>query len=72
MKNLHRLKNIKMNENKGTERLMIGNISELQEATQSEVMVGEVGTVALEFLADVPFAIHVIMQCISFKSISAR
>jgi hypothetical protein len=59
MENLHRLKNIKMNENEGTERLMIGNVPELQEATRTEVVVGEVGTVAFEFLAAAPFAIPV-------------
>jgi hypothetical protein len=62
MKNLHRLKNnMKMNENEGTERLMIGNIPELQEVARREVVVGEVGTVAPEFLAATPFAIHVVM-----------
>jgi hypothetical protein len=38
---------------------MIGNIPKLQEATQSEVVVGEVGTVAPEFLVAASFAIHV-------------
>jgi hypothetical protein len=38
---------------------MIGNIPKLQEVTQSEVVVGEVGTVAPEFLAAASFAIHV-------------
>jgi hypothetical protein len=56
--------------NEGTEILMIENILELQEATQSEVVVGEVGTAAPEFLATAPFVIHVTMQRISFKSIS--
>jgi hypothetical protein len=41
---------------------MIGNISELQEVTQSEVVVGEVETAASEFLAAAPFAIHVAVQ----------
>jgi hypothetical protein len=41
---------------------MIENVSELQEATQSEVVVGEVGTAALAFLATAPFSIHVAMQ----------
>jgi hypothetical protein len=41
---------------------MIGNVPKLQEATQSKVVVGEVGTVAFEFLAAVLFAIHVAMQ----------
>jgi hypothetical protein len=53
---------MKMNENKGIERLMIGNVSELQEATQREVVVEEVGTVAPKFLAAAPFTIHVAMQ----------
>jgi hypothetical protein len=39
------------------ERLMIGNVSELQEAAQREVV-----TVAPEFLVAAPFAIHVAMQ----------
>jgi hypothetical protein len=42
--------------------LMIGNVLELQEATQSEVVVGELRTVEPEFLAATPFAIHVAMQ----------
>jgi hypothetical protein len=41
---------------------MIENVSELQEATQSEVVVGEVGTTAPAFLATAPFSIHVAMQ----------
>jgi hypothetical protein len=41
---------------------MIGNISELQEMTQSEVLVGEVGTATPKFLSAAPFAIHVAMQ----------
>jgi hypothetical protein len=49
-------------ENEGMERLMIVNIPELQEAVRKEVVVGEVGTVAPEFLATTPFAIHVAMQ----------
>jgi hypothetical protein len=53
---------IKEHENEGTERLMIENIPEVQEATRSEVVVGEVGTTAQEFPAAVPFAIHVAMQ----------
>jgi hypothetical protein len=60
MKNLHRLKNMK-NEKK-TERLMIGNVPELQEATRSEVVVGEVGTTAPEFIVAAPFAIRVAIQ----------
>jgi hypothetical protein len=70
MVNLHRLKNnLKMNENEGTEILMALNVLELQEAAQKEVVVGEVGTGAPEFLAAAPFAIHVAMQWISFESI---
>jgi hypothetical protein len=41
---------------------MIGNILEVQEATRSEVVVGEVATTTFEFLVAVPFAIHVSMQ----------
>jgi hypothetical protein len=62
MVNLHQLKNnIKMNENKRTERLMIGNVPELQEVARREVVVGEVGTAAPEFLVVVPFAY--MLQC---------
>jgi hypothetical protein len=49
---------------------MIRNISELQEATQSEVVVGEVGTATLEILVAALFAIHVTMQLICFESIA--
>jgi hypothetical protein len=49
-------------ENDGTKRLMIVNVLELQEAARKEVVVGEVGTAAPEFLAAAPFAIHVAMQ----------
>jgi hypothetical protein len=41
---------------------MIQNVPELQEVNRSEVVVGEVGTAALEMLAAVLFAIHVTMQ----------
>jgi hypothetical protein len=41
---------------------MIGNIPELQEVTRSEVVVGEVGTVAPKFLTAAPFVIHVAIQ----------
>jgi hypothetical protein len=41
---------------------MIGNVPELQEVTRSEVVVGEVGTMAPEILVAAPFAIHVAMQ----------
>jgi hypothetical protein len=54
-----KLASIKVHQNEGTERLMIGNIPELQVVTLSEVVVGEVGTAAFEFLAVAPFAIHV-------------
>ena len=40
---------------------MIQNVLELQEANRKEVVVGEVGTAALQFLASVLFAIHVVM-----------
>jgi hypothetical protein len=38
---------------------MIGNILELQEVTQSEEVVGELGTTTPKLLAAAPFAIHV-------------
>jgi hypothetical protein len=41
---------------------MVENVPELQEATRSEVVVGEVGTAEFEFLAAAPFAIHVAKQ----------
>jgi hypothetical protein len=53
---------MKINENEGIGRLMIGNVQELQEATRSEVVVEEVGTTTPEFLAAVSFAIHVTIQ----------
>jgi hypothetical protein len=49
-------------ENEGTERLMVGNVPELQEAAWREVVVGEVGTTTPKFLTAAPFAIHVAMQ----------
>jgi hypothetical protein len=52
--------------------LMIGNIPKLQEATWSEVVVGEVGTAAPEFLAAMPFAIHVVIQWTCFENIAKR
>jgi hypothetical protein len=65
MNNLHRLKkNVKMNKNEETESLMIGKVLELVEAARREVMVGEVGTAAPEFLAATPFAIHVAIQLV--------
>jgi hypothetical protein len=48
--------------NEGTERLMIRNVPELQEAARREVVVGEVGIAAPELLTTVLFAIHVAMQ----------
>jgi hypothetical protein len=56
------MNNMEMNKNKGMERLMIVNVPELQWTAQREVVVGDVGTVALEFLTVVPFVIHVVMQ----------
>jgi hypothetical protein len=38
------------------------NVLELEEVTRSEVVVGEVGTAAPEFLAAAPFVIHAAMQ----------
>jgi hypothetical protein len=49
---------------------MIGNIPELQEVTWSEVVVGEDGIAAFEFLGAVSFAIHIAIQWISFESIA--
>jgi hypothetical protein len=73
MNNLHRLnKNMKMNKNEETESLMIGNIPELVEAARREVVVGEVGTTAPEFLAATPFAIHVVMRLVLKVLICAR
>jgi hypothetical protein len=73
MNNLHRLKNnMKMNKNKETESLMIGILLDLVEASRREVVVGEVGTVAPEFLAAAPFAIHVAMQLVLKVLICAR
>jgi hypothetical protein len=53
-----------MNKNKKTESLMIGNVPELVEAARREVVVGEVATVATEFLATAPFAIYVGIQLV--------
>jgi hypothetical protein len=61
-----------MNKNEKTESLMIGNVSELVEAAQREVVVGEVATATTEFLAAVPFAIHVVMQLVLKVLICAR
>jgi hypothetical protein len=43
---------------------MIGNVLELVEAVQREVVVGQVAIAATEFLAAAPFAIHVAMQSV--------
>jgi hypothetical protein len=43
---------------------MIGNVPELVEAARREVVVGEVATVATEFLATAPFAIYVGIQLV--------
>jgi hypothetical protein len=51
-----------MNKNEKAKRLMIEDISELQEATRSEVVVGVVGIMAFEFLVTVPFATYVTIQ----------
>jgi hypothetical protein len=40
---------------------MLGNVLDLQEATRSEVVVGEVGTAIPKFLTAMPFATHVAM-----------
>jgi hypothetical protein len=65
MNNLHRLKNnMKVNKNKETESLMIENVPKLVEAVRREVVVGEVGTAAPEFLTAVPFAIRIAMQLV--------
>jgi hypothetical protein len=62
---LHQLKNSKkMNKNEETESLMIGNIPELVETTQKEVVVGEVATTTTVFFATVPFSIHVAMRLV--------
>jgi hypothetical protein len=73
MNNLHRLKNnIKMNKNEEIESLMIENVPELVESARREVVVGEVGTAASEFLVVVPFAIHVALQLILKVLMCAR
>jgi hypothetical protein len=70
---LHQLKNSKkMNKNEETESLMIGNVPELVEAARRKVVVGEVATVTIEFLAAAPFAIHVAMQLVLKVLICAR
>jgi hypothetical protein len=70
---LHQLKNSKkMNKNKETKSLMIGNVPELVEVARREVMVGVVATATTEFLAAAPFAIHVAMQLVLKVLICAR
>jgi hypothetical protein len=70
---LHQLKNNKkMNKNKETESLMIGNVPKFVEAVRREVVVWEVATVATEFLAATSFAIHVRMQLVLKVLICAR
>jgi hypothetical protein len=63
-----------MNKNKEIESLMIGNVPELIETAQREVVGGggEVATVATEFLAAASFAIHVEMQLVLKVLICAR
>jgi hypothetical protein len=61
-----------MNKNKETESLMIENVSELIEAVQMEVVVGEIATATTEFLAAAPFAIHIAMQLVLKVLICAR
>jgi hypothetical protein len=73
LNNLHQLKNnMKMNKSEEIESLMIGNVPELVEAARREVVVGEVGTAAPEFLAAAPFAIHVAIQLVLKVLICAR
>jgi hypothetical protein len=70
---LHQLKNSKkMNKNEETKSLMIGNVPEHVEATRRAVVVGEVATAVTEFLAAVPFAIHVVIQLVLKVLICAR
>jgi hypothetical protein len=73
MNNLHRLKNnMKINKNEETDSLMIRNVTELVETARREVVVGEVGTAAHEFLVVVPFAIQVAMHLVLKVLICAR
>jgi hypothetical protein len=75
MQTLYGFRNIKMlNESKWRtwKTQMIWNVPDLQEATRSEVMVGEARTAAFEDLATAAFAIHVEMQLISYESIAKR
>jgi hypothetical protein len=66
MNNLHRLKN-NMKTSSGCAIVL-----ELVEATLREVVVGEVGTAAPEYLDAVPFAIHVAMKLVLMVLICAR
>jgi hypothetical protein len=62
---LHRLKNNKkINKNEETECLIIENVPKLVETARREVVVGEVATVATEFLTATSFVIHVAMQLV--------
>jgi hypothetical protein len=73
MNNLHRLKNnMKMNKNEETKSLMIVNVLDLVEDVRREVVVGDVGTAAPEFLAAASFAIHVAMQLVFKVLLCAR
>jgi hypothetical protein len=49
---------------------MIENVSDLQEATRSEVVMRELGIAAPEFLTAAPLVIHVASQKISFENIA--
>jgi hypothetical protein len=70
---LHQLKNSKkINKNEEIESLIIGNVTELVEVVRREVVVGEVATVATEFLAAASFAIHIAMQLVLKVLICAR
>jgi hypothetical protein len=70
---LHQLKNgKKIIKNEETKSLMIENAPKLVEAARIEVVVGEVATVATEFLVAAPFAIHIAMQLVLKVLICAR
>jgi hypothetical protein len=53
-------------------KVMIENVMELIEAARREVVVGEVGTMAPEFLTAAPFAIHVAVYLVLKVLICAR
>jgi hypothetical protein len=63
---------MKMNKNEETKSLMIVNVLDLVEDVRREVVVGDVGTAAPEFLAAAPFAIHVAMQLVLKVLLCAR